>query len=80
MGSDLSALVPPLLVCAVFVVAVVAFIRHEMRRGGEGSADRAGEDRPPENEPADSGTTGDDDAFGPERKADYQQRRRGAGE
>jgi hypothetical protein len=28
----LSALTPPLLVCAVVVVAIVAFLRHEMRR------------------------------------------------
>lgn len=28
----LSALTPPLLVCAVVVIAIVAFLRHEMRR------------------------------------------------
>ena len=30
--SDLAALTPPLLVCAAFLIAVAAFIRHEMRR------------------------------------------------
>lgn|GEM_PF-1594297 len=29
--SDLAALTPPLLVAAAFLVAVVAFLRHEMR-------------------------------------------------
>jgi hypothetical protein len=28
----LSALTPPLLVCAVVIVAIVAFLRHEMAR------------------------------------------------
>ena len=28
----LSALTPPLLVCAVVIIAIVAFLRHEMRR------------------------------------------------
>jgi hypothetical protein len=30
--QDLSALTPPLLVCAVVIIAIVAFLRHEMRR------------------------------------------------
>lgn len=30
--ADLAALTPPLLVCAAFLVAIGAFIRHEMRR------------------------------------------------
>lgn len=29
---DLSALTPPLLVCAVVIIAIVAFLRHEMNR------------------------------------------------
>ncbi|MGO8956086.1 MAG: hypothetical protein ACLQFR_01730 [Streptosporangiaceae bacterium] len=36
---DLSVLTPPLLMGAVVVLAIVAFLRHEMRRsrpGGEG--------------------------------------------
>jgi hypothetical protein len=31
MLSDLAALTPPLLVCAAFLFAVGAFLRHEMR-------------------------------------------------
>lgn len=31
MLSDLAALTPPFLVCAAFLIAVVAFLRHEMR-------------------------------------------------
>lgn len=37
--SDLVALTPPLVVCLVFLVAVAAFLRHEMRgrkRGADG--------------------------------------------
>jgi len=35
----LSALTPPLLVCAVVVIAIVAFLRHEMGRSrADGSA------------------------------------------
>ncbi len=30
--QDLSALTPPLLMCAVVVIAIVAFLRHEMNR------------------------------------------------
>lgn len=30
--QDLSALTPPLLMCAAVVVAIVAFLRHEMNR------------------------------------------------
>lgn len=30
--QDLSALTPPLLVCAVVIIAIVAFLRHEMSR------------------------------------------------
>jgi len=31
--SVLAALTPPFLVCAVVIVAIVAFLRHEMGRG-----------------------------------------------
>lgn len=31
--KDLSALTPPLLVFVVVIIAIVAFLRHEMRRG-----------------------------------------------
>jgi hypothetical protein len=30
--QDLSALTPPLLMCAVVIVAIVAFLRYEMNR------------------------------------------------
>jgi hypothetical protein len=40
--QDLSALTPPLLVCAVVIIAIVAFLRHEMGRSRRtGSADDA---------------------------------------
>lgn len=32
MLSDLAALTPPFVVCAAFLIAVGAFLRHEMRR------------------------------------------------
>ena len=32
MFKDLSVLTPPLLVCAAFLIGVVAFLRHEMGR------------------------------------------------
>ena len=35
--NDLTALTPPLLMCAVVIVAIVAFVRHEM---GRSRADR----------------------------------------
>jgi hypothetical protein len=38
-----SVLTPPLLVCAVFLIAVVAFLRHEM-----GGRRRGSEEHPPE--------------------------------
>jgi hypothetical protein len=36
--QDLSALTPPLLMCAVVVLAIVAFLRHEMNRSGRDSS------------------------------------------
>lgn len=47
----LSVLTPPLLVCAVFLTALVAFLRHEMgsrRRGSGSQADEIAEDPIPE--------------------------------
>ncbi len=41
--QDLSALTPPLLVCAVVIIAIVAFLRHEMGRSRGGEPDH-GED------------------------------------
>jgi hypothetical protein len=37
--KDLSVLTPPFLVCAAVVVAIVAFLRHEMGRGRQDDAD-----------------------------------------
>ena len=47
MLEDLAALAPPLLVCAAFLIAVVAFLRHEMgasrrRRDHDAPADISG--------------------------------------
>jgi hypothetical protein len=39
----LAALTPPLLVCAVVVIAIVAFLRHEMGRSRTGRSVRADE-------------------------------------
>jgi len=39
--KDLSALTPPLLVCAVVVIAIVAFLRHEMGRSRPDQTDQA---------------------------------------
>jgi hypothetical protein len=39
--KDLSALAPPFLVAAVVIIAIVAFLRHEM---GRGRVDRAESD------------------------------------
>jgi hypothetical protein len=39
--NDLSVLTPPFLVAAVVIIAIVAFLRHEM---GRGRADRADPD------------------------------------
>ncbi len=38
MLSDLAALTPPALVCAAFLIGVIAFIRREMRGPGKRSA------------------------------------------
>jgi hypothetical protein len=37
--KDLSALTPPFLMAAVVIIAIVAFLRHEMGRGRVDSAD-----------------------------------------
>jgi hypothetical protein len=53
--QDLSVLTPPLLMCTVVVIAIVAFLRHEMNRSrtdsstpGENSVDppQTGDDLP----------------------------------
>jgi hypothetical protein len=48
MLQDLTVLTPPLLMCAAFLVAVVAFLRHEMsasrRRRDQDGPDRISDD------------------------------------
>ncbi len=39
--KDLSVLTPPLLMAAVVVIAIVAFLRHEMHRSRSGREDQA---------------------------------------
>ena len=41
MLSDLAVLVPPLLICAAFLVAVRAFLRYEMRHNDTPAEDQA---------------------------------------
>ncbi len=75
MLSDLSALLPPLLVCIAFLVAVWAFLKHEMGPRGSGSGDEPDESGGPENPGAESGRTGDDDSFEPDPKSDSAETR-----
>jgi hypothetical protein len=51
--QDLSVLTPPLLMCAVVVIAIVAFLRHEMNRSHI--------DSPTPGENGDDPATADDD-------------------
>jgi hypothetical protein len=44
--QDLSVLTPPLLMCAVVLFAVGAFLRHEMRRKRPDDTDRAKDIQP----------------------------------
>jgi hypothetical protein len=51
--NDLTVLTPPLLMCAAFLIAVGAFLRHEMaasrrRRDKDQSADISGESTIPD--------------------------------
>jgi hypothetical protein len=51
MLNDVAALTPPLLVCAAFAIAVIAFIRHEMsqpHRPVDEPADAADDDANPD--------------------------------
>lgn len=50
MLTDLAALAPPFLVCAAFLVAVGAFLRHEMR-----AAKNQADEQPEEVEVAEAG-------------------------
>jgi hypothetical protein len=44
MLKDLSALTPPILMAAAFLIAAGAFLRHEMRGGRNRTEDDAGAD------------------------------------
>jgi hypothetical protein len=62
--SALGALTPPFLVCAAVVVAIVAFLRHEMGRGrqdrGTGTGDISGpESTSPDEHDDDAGRDAD---------------------
>ncbi len=58
MLTDLAALTPPFLVCAVFLIAVVAFIRHEMRDVNPADSQPADEQPDKENpEPGSAATS-----------------------
>jgi hypothetical protein len=46
--KDLSVLTPPLLIAAVVVIAIVAFLRHEMRRSRPGREDETADISPAE--------------------------------
>ena len=46
--KDLSVLTPPLLMAAVVVLAIVAFLRHEMRRSRSGRDDQTADISPGE--------------------------------
>ena len=50
--ADLSALTPPFLMAAVVIAAIVAFLRHELRRG---RAERARQDDIPAATPGEAG-------------------------
>jgi hypothetical protein len=51
--KDLTVLTPPLLVCAAFLIAVVAFVRHEM------GASRGRRDQDASDDISDDGTIPD---------------------
>jgi hypothetical protein len=70
MLSDLTVLTPPLLVCAAFLIAVVAFLRHEMgpsrrHRDQDESDDISGDGRIPDSASRQASAQSDDtDATG----------------
>jgi hypothetical protein len=55
MLADLTALTPPFLVCAAFLTAVAAFLRHEMRAAKKQDDDQSGD----VDEPSRTGQVGD---------------------
>jgi len=68
--QDLAVLTPPLLICAAFLVAVVAFVRHEMgasrrRRDQDGPDEIPGGRTIPDSESTDAAAQSHDvDATG----------------
>jgi hypothetical protein len=71
MPSALAALTPPLLVAAAFLIAVGAFIRHEMRRGKNRTEDEQGADSAPDSSAGpDANEAGFDQSSFGERTAD----------
>ena len=60
MFKDLSALTPPFLMAAAFLIAAGAFVRHEMRGGARNRAeDDAGPDSGPDSAPGAGGNAAD---------------------
>lgn len=61
--QDLSVLTPPLLVCAAVIVGIVAFLRHEMKRGGRRRSDADGDNPGALTDPheGEAGESGSDD-------------------
>jgi len=69
--KDLTVLTPPLLMAAAVVVAIVAFLRHEMGRGRAQAEDEAAD-------PAEPGPAADADAMAvPDEGAPAQARSAG---
>lgn len=71
--NDLAVLTPPVLVCAAFLIAVGAFLRHEMgrspggRRDAHASGDISGNDTNPDTaDSAARGRAGDTGGSGPD--------------
>jgi hypothetical protein len=65
-GKDLAALLPPLLVCVAFLIAVGAFLRHEMgasrrRRDQDASDDISADGTIPDTASSQASTQSDDE-------------------
>ena len=65
-GNDLAVLTPPLLVCVAFLIAVGAFLRHEMggsrrRRDRDASDDISRDDTIPDTAGSQPSTQSDDE-------------------
>jgi hypothetical protein len=81
-GNDLAVLTPPLLVCVAFLIAVGAFLRHEMggsrrRRDRDASGDISRDDTIPDTAGSQPSTHSDDEGHpepiddSPDPQADY---------